>query len=100
MGNLSCFVSSVLYEFRWSIRTLMVFLQLVGMVGVEGRVRSVGVHGECLLGALRRKKEEVGSKVDVDVESEVLRMEDMIMYFLFVIELNNSSIFDVAAEAV
>ena len=87
-------------SFRWSLRTLMVFLQLFGMVGVEGRVRSVAVHGECLLGASRRKREEGGSKVDVDVESEVLRMEDMIMYFLLVVELNNSSIFDVAAEAV
>ena len=69
---------------RWSLGTLMVFLQLVGMVGVEGRVRSVAVHGECLLGALRRKREEDdGSKVDVDVESEVLRVEDMIKYFFF-----------------
>ena len=54
----------------------MVFLELVGMVGVEGRVRSVAVHGECLAGALRRKREH-GRKVDVDVDSEV---EDMIMY--------------------
>ena len=60
----------------------MLFLWLVGMIGVEGRVRSVAVHGECLLGALRRKREEGGSQVDVDVESEMLRMEDMIMYFI------------------
>ena len=72
----------------------MVFLQLVGVVGVEGRVRSVTIHGECLLRALRRKREEDDRKVDVDVG-------DMIMYLCFrVVELNNSSILDVAAEAV
>ena len=60
----------------------MVFLRLVGMVGVEGRVRSVAVHDECLLGALRRKRKD-GTKVDVDVDSEVLGAEDMIMYFFF-----------------
>ena len=58
---------------------MMIFLQLVGMVGVEGRVRSVAVHGECLIGALRRKREEDGSKVDVDAGSEASRMEDMII---------------------
>lgn len=57
------------------------------MVGVEGRVRSVAVHGECLLGALRRKRED-GTKVKVDVDSAVLGMEVMIIIF-FVVELNN-----------
>ena len=66
------------------------------MVGVEGRVRSVAVHGGCLLGALRRKRED-GKKVEVDVDSEVLGVEDMVMYF--VVELNNSQILDLPAEA-
>lgn len=48
------------------------------MVGIKGRVRSVAVHGECLLGAWRRKRED-GLKVDVD--SDVLGVEAMIMYF-------------------
>ena len=71
----------------------MVFLLLVGMVGVEGRVRSVAVHGECLVGALRRrkkkKKKEDGRKVVVD----------MVVYFLLVVELNNSQLLDLSAEA-
>lgn len=48
------------------------------MVGIKGRVRSVAVHGECLLGAWRRKRED-GLKVDVD--SDVLGVEAMIMYY-------------------
>ena len=48
------------------------------MVGVEGRVRSVAVHGECLLGALKRKRED-GTKVDVDSE-----VEDMIYVLIYV----------------
>ena len=74
---------------------MMVFLELVGMVGVEGRVRSIAVHDECLLGALRRKRED-NTKVDVNLDSEV---EDMIMYFFLVVELNNSQILDLPAEA-
>ena len=58
------------------------------MIGVEGRVRSVAVHGECLLGALRRKRED-GTKINVDVDSAELGMEVMIIIFV-VLELNNS----------
>ena len=54
------------------------------MVGVEGRVRSVAVHGECLLGAVKRKRED-GTKVDVDVDvdsdSEVEDMIYVLIYF-------------------
>ena len=92
MGSLGCFVSRLLYDFRWGLRTLMVFLLLVGIVGVEGRVRSVAVHGECLVGALRRKKkkeEEDGTKVVVD----------MVVCFFLVVELNNSQLLDLSAEA-
>ena len=73
----------------------MVFLLLVGMVGVEGRVRSVPFHGEFLVGAWRRKKKKKKKKKE-DGRKVVV---DMVVYFLLIVELSNSQILDLSAEA-
>ena len=61
---------------------MKLFLWPVGIIDVsvvvDERVMSVGIHGGCLLEALRMRMER-GGKVKVDIYSKMMEVKDMIL---------------------